>query len=286
MDYIDVVLSRHALLDCLPLRFGVLLDTENAKFYGVYDDQGTQNQKPKEIRNGNKHYCGRLCHSSGVEVDDVRVVLARPDINRVAQTVISVMYREVGLADRAVTDLIRSLRESGTITSQQIIDEFHQLYTKGLISNTTDLYQRLVDKGIRDGMASYDNEIAEVNSKAELLRSNAKCSQDENSKLKRKVLDLELQVAGYKGETVETAPICTLKTVRSGTRVNKSGKVFECTYFDFEEDVPSRVMDKWCDPTGEIVDKAKLLIGKPVITTTWKPNIYPPLMWCRNIYEA
>ena len=286
MDPIDVFLSKHAQLDCLPLRFGVLFNTQNAKFYGVYDDQATQNQKPKEIRNGNKHYCGRLCHSSGVEIDDVRVVLAKPDINRVAQAVISVMYPKVGLAERAVTDLIRSLRENNEITSQQIIDELHTPYKDGLISTTLEMYKSLVSKGIRDGMAGYDEEIADVSSKAELLMSNAKFSQDENAKLKRKVIDLELQVAGYRGDTVETAPICTLKTVSSGTRTNKSGKVFDCTYFDFEEDVPVRVMDKWCDPTGEIVDRAKFLIGKPVITTTWKPEIYPPLMWCRNIYEA
>ena len=114
----------------------------------------------------------------------------------------------------------------------------------------------------------------------------AKQIESEYNDYKEKVKAAETNSPNYAGEDIEVAPICTLKSVTTGTRTNRRGQNIRCTYFDFEEDVPTRVMDAWADPDGSKTEKARLLIDKQVMTTTWKPEIFNPLKWCRNIYDA
>ena len=90
----------------------------------------------------------------------------------------------------------------------------------------------------------------------------------------------------YQGEGIDLSPICTLEKVEIGSRTNAKGEVITCTFLNFQEDVPVRKMDYWADPDGKISEKAKSLIGKKVCTTSWKPEIFSPLEWFRDIYEA
>jgi len=282
----DVVLSAHARLDCLTLRYGRLFKSSNGTFEGTYDDKKTQDQKPKEIRNGNQHYIGKFTHADGTVISDIRLVLAQPNKYQIARTVISVLLSDGGFSDRGVTDLIRDLRQENEITPEQIVRDFHPLYISERIPTTAKLFTELVKMGIKKDSDTHDDGVAEALARAK--KSDA-VAQDRDKKiieLIQKIRQLEMKNPTYSGEDIETAPICTLKAVRAGTRVNKRGKTIECTYFDFEENVPTRVMDAWCDQDGEKTRNALLLIGRRVMTTTWKPNIFPPLKWCRSIYEA
>ena len=104
----------------------------------------------------------------------------------------------------------------------------------------------------------------------------------------KEIIELEKESPKYKGETIEAAESHTLKSVREESRINSAGKKTNCLYLDFEEDVPTRMRDEWNDRNlfMQMKSKAESLIGRKVITTTWKPNDFPPLKWWRNIYEA
>ena len=45
-------------------------------------------------------------------------------------------------------------------------------------------------------------------------------------------------------------------------------------------------MFKKFDPNGQIVERARSLIDKPVLTSVWKPEEYPPLEWFRDIRKV
>ena len=105
---------------------------------------------------------------------------------------------------------------------------------------------------------------------------------------KKEIIELEKESPKYKGEAIEATESHTLKSVREEPRINRAGKKTNCLYLDFEEDVPTRKRDEWNDRNGfmEMKSKAESLIGRKVITTTWKPKEFRPLEWWRNIYEA
>ena len=77
-----------------------------------------------------------------------------------------------------------------------------------------------------------------------------------------------------------------LREVEVTTRQNSRGEWIKCTRLNFGEDVPKRTMDEWADPTGEKTAYAKSLIGKRVVTRTWRSKIYSPLEWWTDIEEA
>ena len=71
----NIILSKHARLDCIPLRFGKILPFSHGKFTGYLDEEGTQNQKPKEIKSGNQHYIGEFIDCNKEVYSNVRFVL-------------------------------------------------------------------------------------------------------------------------------------------------------------------------------------------------------------------
>ena len=97
---------------------------------------------------------------------------------------------------------------------------------------------------------------------------------------------MEKQKSNYKGEDVSISPICTLIAVEEGQRTNRRGDTIRCTYLKFEEPVPDRKMDEVFDRNRMITNKAKSLIGQKIQTSTWKPEIFKPLEWFRDIYPA
>ena len=285
-EIFDIYLSAHARLDCIPLRHGRVPKAPHGKFSGFFDDQGTNNQKPKEISAGHKHFVGTLVDSEKNEYVDVRLVLAAPEKYRKARTVISVLIKDVGLATRGVTDLIRALRKEGKITPEQIAGVLHPLYASGKISTETDLFEELISLGVQQKTDDFRRYIEEAEERAENAEKNNEKIQNELQRLRERLQHSEAQTPSYAGEEIEVAPICTLKSVNVGTRTNRRGQHIRCTYFEFEEDVPTRIMDAWADPDGSKTERAKSLINKQVMTTTWKPEVFAPLKWCRNIYEA
>ena len=67
IENIKVVLTKHAMLDCIPLRFGKLLTNKYGYLQGQLDEKETKWQKPVELRKGNKHYIGDFFQAIVIE---------------------------------------------------------------------------------------------------------------------------------------------------------------------------------------------------------------------------
>ena len=284
-ETIDIFLEDHARLDCLTLRYGELFEGRYATLTGFHDETGTSGQRLEEINRGNAHYVGSLHHESGVVIENVRLVLRKPG-KRYRRNVVSALPFEVSKATRAVTDLIRSLREQGRISPERIRDELHPLYIQGRISNETEFFEEMVKLGVEAKISEMEVLLEIANNKADEATLHHEEAQEKIKKLEAEIKRRDEQSRGYKGEIIELAPICTLKSVTEGTRTNKRGQNVDCIFLAFEENVPVRTMDKWADPTGEKKLIAQKLVGHRVMTTTWKPEIFNPMRWFQNIYEA
>ena len=280
----NIILSKHARLDCIPLRFGKILPFSHGKFSGYLDEEGTQNQKPKEIKYGNQHYVGEFIDCNNEVYSNVRFVLAKPDTRKVARTVISVLLSEIGLATRAVTDLIRALRQEQKISPEQIAGKLYPLYNSGKISNEVELFEELVRLGVKVQTEELQFRLQKEQQKSEEYFSLYKEQEKKAEDYRNEIISKDRKSPEYKGEKIDLAPVCTLKDVKTSFRTNSRGSTIKCTYLYFFEDVPARKMDEWADPLGEKTRKAKELIGKQVITTTWKPETFSPCHWFKNIY--
>ena len=107
---------------------------------------------------------------------------------------------------------------------------------------------------------------------------------DEN--IKNKIFNNEKKRPEYKDEEIDISTINELLSVKKSSRVNFKNKIIKCTILKFKDSNEERIMDEWCDPSGEITKKAEALIGKNVITTVWKPKSFDPQKWFRNIYKV
>lgn len=267
---IKVVLSKHALLDCLPLRFGVTAKSPNCVFEGIVDVEGTSRQKPYEIKKGNKHYIGTLFFENGQRTENVRIVLTKEENFKNYRIGISVLSREVSLADRAVGDLIRDLRETGEISTTFIATKLHELYLNKAIPNAPSLFRELVKLGIKLERQKSGSQRLDGMDQAEI----------------KNLLEYEAEKFNLKTSDIGVSFIAILSAVELTKRQNSSGKVISCVRLTFENTSDTRIMDDWCDPNGFVQKKADSLIGKRILTTTWKPNKFGSSKWFRNIYEV
>ncbi len=274
-----VEITKHAKFDCIPLRFGFIPEVNVGVLRATYDEAGTQNQKPREIGLGNRHYKGELEFTDGQIISNATFVLASND------RIVSVFTGE-SRVNRAVGEIVRDMRISGKIDSNWIIDNLYGPYRDGKVKTGSDLISLLVEIGIQAQATGQSEptpeELERQNERDRKLRD----ALAENAGLKRRINETEKQRPQYKGEDIAIAPPCTLAKVETGERRNYRGEVVECTFLHFEERVPVRTMDKWADPEGKITEYAKTLIGKKIHTTSWKPQIFSPLNWFRSIYEV
>ncbi len=286
LQRIKVIHSEHSKFDCLPLRFGVIPQCDRGEIDAYENVVGTQNQKPIEIQKGHKHYVGKLIHNSDVLVTKATFVLAKKQNRYLEQRIISVMLTEVGLASRGVSDLIRYYRKSGDISPEWIMKYLHPVYKKGEIANEAALVTKLVEFGVNRKTQSLEEMLKEVQAE----RDQAIIDRDEEEKRRiaaeENIMKATKRDPQYKNESIEISPICTLTGVKVEQRTNYTGRLINCTRLSFEEDVPTRTMDQWADPSGQKTKKAKALIGKKVQTTVWKPESFSPLEWFRDIYEV
>jgi hypothetical protein len=287
MEKIQVVLTNHAMMDCIPLRFGIVLNNRHCSLEAALDDEGTSKQKPIEQSNGNRHFVGNLIQNNQIILSNARFVLAKKKKHEYSTAVINVMLKEFGLASRSVSDLIRSFRESGDLTPEEIKNELHPLYTNDGIKDEQQIFKALVDMDVADAKEDFKIKISEVNKKYEEELIKRKEIEDRYKDLEEKMKSSDVQNdVQYKGETIDVSPIATLTNVIVGTRTNYSGKVIRCTTLEFEEPIPNRVMDEWADKDGKKTTLAKSLVGEKVRTTVWKPETFSSLNWFRNIYKV
>lgn len=287
MNEETVKMTDHAMHDCTPLRFG-LTPPEWVLLRNMEENvPGTQNQKPKEIKAGNKHYFAD-CYCKNTDEFLFRGVFVLGKRKRdYLNSVLSVLPISGGRSERAVSDLIRDLRIKGKIDVEYIINELYPAYKNGDIATSELFFDFLVAKGVDEGLKANKEYIEKL--EAESDRKSAEL--DERDRLldekNNTILQNEIRKPGYKGEGVELSPIMTLKDVIKTTRVNAKGNTIKCTKLIFEEpSAPERTMDEWADQNGVITQKAVSLKGKKVQTSSWRPGTFNPLNWWRDIFEV
>lgn len=280
-------LSEHARYDSFPLRFGII----PASFVGlrdvILDEASTSNQKPKEIRLGNYHVIA-VCYDldSGQSICRGRFVLTKKSGHNLHQTIVTAFSENGNYAERAVSDLIRKLREENEIDTDFILKNLHQEYVNGEISNELSLFKHLVILGIKKETDNFQEIIKSANLERDVALEKARIL-EENFESKQKAdIAIEKNRDDYKGEKIDVSPVCTLSKVHVGNRKKFNGEIVGCTFLHFEDDVPPRKMDHIFDKTGKITKYAETLIGKKVYTTVWKPEVFKPLEWFRNIFTA
>ena len=70
MENIKVVLTYHAMLDCIPLRFGKVLTNKFAQLQATVDEVESKKQKPEEQRSGNQHFVGHLIQNEQILISN------------------------------------------------------------------------------------------------------------------------------------------------------------------------------------------------------------------------
>ena len=83
---------------------------------------------------------------------------------------------------------------------------------------------------------------------------------DEN--IKNKILNNERERSEYKDEEIDISTINELLSVKKSSRVNFKNKIIKCTILKFKDNHEERIMDEWCDPSGEITKKGGAEIVK------------------------
>ena len=132
-----------------------------------------------------------------------------------------------------------------------------------------------------DPKSDFNNEINRIIEEFEEVKT--KFNKFLTDDQKRELSILERKRLDYNNEAIGFSTVNKLALVKDGKRKRK-GKLTECIYLYFEDTDDVRVMYNFFDQNNEVKNKCKTYIGKMVVTSTWKPNIFPPQEWFRNIY--
>lgn len=285
MEEITVSMTNHAMNDATPLRFGIIPPRYVVLRNLQIDQFSTNNQKPREIKQGNQHIIAD-CYALGDQASLFRgrFVVGEPRSHGAYKNIITVLSVKPDKSERAVSDLIKHLREIGKIDAEFIKTKLFPKYKEGEISSNEDFYEYLVELGVQERVSDLEKYIQDLELKSDENQYKLEESERKNEELRHRIVELETQKLNYRGEGVGISPVCTLKEVTDGIRTNSRGESVRCTYLTFEEPVPQRKMDEVFDKSGAIRQKAVSLVGRRVQTSTWKPEIFKPLDWFRDIY--
>jgi len=287
-----VKVSDHARYDSFPLRFGFVAPEFLELVSEVEDTYATARQKPKEIRMGNKHFVGELWTCQGEKLFKARVVLSGDNDADLYPTVITVLSEVNIPVDRAVSEIVRAKRESGSLSVEKIIEVLHPLYLQERISSPENLIDIFVEMGVSEAnqkIVELEQVLKSIEENSDVLLAEHERVKQENELLKLKILKHEKNKTNYKGETIKVSPVSRIISVRVGKRTNSRQEIVNCTYLKFEDpDLPERKMDEIFDRSGQITAKARAFAEqkKFVRTSTWKPEIFKELEWFRDIFEA
>ena len=285
-----VRISDHARYDSFPLRFGFVSPEYLELVAEVEDGHATSRQKPREIKIGNKHFIGELWTCQGEKLFRARVVLSTNSDAELYPTVITVLDERNIPVDRAVSEIVRAKREAGSLNVEKIIKILHPLYKEGRISSPENLIDIFIEMGVSEKeqkITELESMLANIEATSEVLMEENERTRQENAALREKIVQAEKNKLSYKGEAIKVSPISKLIDVRVGKRTNSRGESVNCTYLRFDDsDLPERKMDEIFDKSGAITNKARLLIGQNVRTSTWKPEIFKDLDWFRDIYSV
>lgn len=284
---ITASMTTHAMNDAVPLRFGIIPPRYVVLRDIQLDEIATNNQKPKEIKSGNQHLIAECyAQDSGDYLFKGRFVVGEPRNYSAHKVIITVLSITPQKSERAVSDLIKHLRETNKIDASFIKEKLHPKYIAGEISTNEDFYEYLVELGVQEQVKDLQAHIEGLSTLSESNQLKLEESEKEKEAFRQRIIELEKQKSNYKGEEISISPVCTLLSVEEGQRTNRRGDIVRCTYLKFEEPVPERKMDEIFDRNRTITNKAKSLVGQKVQTSTWKPEVFKSLEWFRDIYPA
>lgn len=171
-------LSRHALEESFPLRFGVVLPgpklfVENA----TQDDEGTQSQRLSDRQQGRAHVVGEMWTAleKGQRLGGGRLVVGAPNAHGQDPFVVTVLPLE-GLALRTSQNLSDYLfnerKKEGRewLTPEYIARELHPLVIRGELVNQSQLADHIADRmsqPLRTHAEKLSRENAHIRSVAE-----------------------------------------------------------------------------------------------------------------------
>lgn len=262
----NVVLTKHARKR-VALRFGFVPYVNEGTVVGNFKEDATK----AAGREGKDAliYDGKLIlqDQKGKRKKTARIVISKD-----AKRVITVYRFGEGRADENVVKRIDELCKAKKININFLAQKLHKPYRNNKLTLRR-LFAILRQEGV-----GVDGEESK-----RLLQQ-----EDENDQLKKEIAqEQSVQAAKLEGHPIDidVSPIHILQGVQIGKR-EKRGKMCKCTYLSFGYDAPERIMDEVFDQDGSITEKAKSLIGKPVFTLVWQPQIYDSMKWWRNIFEA
>ncbi|NVK01362.1 MAG: hypothetical protein HWE12_07440 [Oceanospirillaceae bacterium] len=286
MNTFKAKLTKHAQLDAIPLRYGVIAAPIITLEEAQRDDISTERQKPAEISAGNTHYLADAYDEGDNFLFRGRFVLKAINSAEADYIVITVLAISQSHADRAVSEIVKAQRESGVWSSEFIRETLHPLYISDQIGDSTELFNKLVEmvsrSEIEDSLAALERLETIILEHEDRVRELELI----NHKYREKIFSLERNKPGYANEDLELTDAFTLSAVDKIFRTKRNGDRVECVRLIFSESVPDRIMDVGFDQNGEIFSKASGLVGLKVKTVTWKPHSFAPMRWFRDVYPA
>lgn len=157
-DQVKVFVGLYGHLNgsVLPLRFGIALTEHKQRFCTLvdytYDEEGTNRQRPDEVKKGRKHFLGTLqIPSDFLELKAPplcgRWVIEPPEEAGKLPSVITGLREDLtGLkGDITVTKHLDEMLKRNRVTTEEIIKYMHPEYVAGKIMNSNDLELILED---------------------------------------------------------------------------------------------------------------------------------------------
>ena len=285
-----VRVSEHARFDSFPLRYGFVPDEFMETSSELEDAVGTNNQKPREIKAGNKHLVCRLWSLTGDDLGKARIVLSPASESDPLPKIVTALSIESIPADRAVSEIIQLKRRRGEITTDFIVTTLHLLYIQQKLNSPESLVDIFVQIGIAEAERKGDlleSTLTQASEESEALARRNEELESKYEALAARILQQEQGKANYRNEGVRVSPIAVPEQVDVRPRTNSRGETVNCTYLQFKEPgLPERKMDEVFDRSGSITERARALKGRRVRTATWRPEVFKPLEWFRDIYPV
>jgi len=286
MNILRAKLTKHAQLDAIPLRYGLITAQIITLEEVQRDDISTRRQKPVEISAGNAHYLADAYDEQDNFLFRGRFVLKAINSAEADYIVITVLPISQSHSDRAVSEIVKAQRESGVWSSEFIRDTVHPLYISDQIVDSTVLFNKLVELASRSEIEDSLAALERLETIIQEHEDRARELELINNKYKEKIFSLERNKPDYANEDLELTDAFTLSAVDKIFRTKRNGDRVECVRLIFSESVPDRIMDVGFDQNGEIFSKALGLVGLKVKTVTWRPHSFAPMKWFRDVYPA
>jgi hypothetical protein len=284
---------EHANLDSFPLRYGFTF-TENTKLEILCDPSTLRPDKNPKFKD-RYNIVAKFTNPKNflTERGVFYLINNQKNKNYVHDKVITIIrYLDERETEHHLTEVIRALRESNDITSQDLI-KLHPMYMSRQLGTHADLIRILVDKTtshevlriqtIADkAVEKFKNLMHEIDDLNTVIID----LEEENIEIKKELDEYKTQekIANMQGSTQTLERVKTLLAVN--TEVMHRGS--SCTELVMDDGTRLHMKTITFDRDLQVTAKAKTLVGRKVKTSCWDP-IREPGKWSsqgyfRNVY--